>query len=191
MNSLKKYGIYEKTVVIFFSDHGTSIGEKHGEKFYGVFTYDYTIQVFCMMHFNNNFNKIISQQCSTIDIIPTILDFLGVKSAQNDDLTHGQSLTDLIQDSLLPDRDIFVETGGLYGPWPSPKKHNVFCLRKNNKKLIYNDTPQTWEFYDLVNDPNENCNIFTESSEIKLFQKQLISFINQNKISTNLSKTSQ
>ena len=64
-----------------------------------------------------------------------------------------------------------LKTGGLYGPWPSPKKHNVFCLRKNNKKLIYNDTPQSWEFYDLLDDPNENHNIFSKSPEIKIISR--------------------
>ena len=52
-------------------------------------------------------------------------------------------------------RDVFIETGGLYGPWPSPKKHNVFCIKSNNKKLIYNDIPESWEFYDLLNDSSE------------------------------------
>ena len=48
-------------------------------------------------------------------------------------------------------REVFVETGGLYGPWPSPHKHNVFCIKFDNGKLIYNDTPQTWEFYAQTN----------------------------------------
>ena len=64
------------------------------------------------------------------------------------------------------DRTAFVETGGLYGPWPSPTKHNVFCIRHKNKKLIYNETPNTWEFYDLRKDPDEIDNIFDENSEI-------------------------
>jgi hypothetical protein len=34
------------------------------------------------------------------------------------------------------EREVFVETGGLYGPWPSPKKHSVFCVRKNNKTAL-------------------------------------------------------
>ena len=70
-------------------------------------------------------------------------------------MIQGKSLLPLISNSTFEDRDVFVETGGLYGPWPSPEKHNVFCVRVNNKKLIYNDTPQTWEFYELDNDPNE------------------------------------
>lgn len=186
INSLKKSGIYENTIVIFFSDHGTSIGEKPGEKFYGVFVYDYTIQVFGLIYNCNFPSKTISQQCSTLDIFPTILDFLGIDSSQNPSL-QGKSLLELIKNPSLPDRDVFVETGGLYGPWPSPKKHNVFCLRKNNTKLIYNDTPQTWEFYDLQNDPNETKNIFTDFSEIKSLKEQLISFLQSNKVSTNLT----
>jgi len=186
LNSLKKSGIYENTLVVFFSDHGTSIGEKHGEKFYGVFTYDYTIQVFCMIHCNDNFAKTFSQQCSTVDIFPTIMDFLGMNTKNN--TLQGNSLFEFIENPSSTDRDIFVETGGLYGPWPSPKKHNVFCLRKNNSKLIYNDTPQTWEFYDLLDDPNELNNLFSESSEIKSLQNELISFLKQNNIQTHLTE---
>jgi len=32
ISALKASGIYEKTILIFFTDHGTSIGEKKGEK---------------------------------------------------------------------------------------------------------------------------------------------------------------
>ena len=49
---------------------------------------------------------------------------------------QGKSLFSLIESKSELERDVFVETGGLYGPWPSPKKHNVFCIRSENKKLI-------------------------------------------------------
>ena len=76
--------------------------EKKREKNFMVFfTYDYTIQVFCMMHFNNNFNNVIPQQCSTIDIAPTILDFLDVKSSYKDTSVEGKSLLNLIQKSFI------------------------------------------------------------------------------------------
>ena len=83
---------------------------------------------------------------------------------------------------------MFVETGGLYGPWPSPTKHNVFCVRSNNKKLIYNDVPETWEFYDLKNDPDELDNIYSENSEeIIFFRQRLIHYLNENEIDTKLN----
>jgi len=85
-------------------------------------------------------------------------------------------------------RDVFIETGGLYGPWPSPKKHNVFCIKSNNKKLIYNDIPESWEFYDLLNDSSEQENIYHESSdEIKLMKNKLITHMKENNIYTKIT----
>jgi len=80
----------------------------------------------------------------------------------------------MIQDKNTQEREVFVETGGLYGPWPSSKKHNVFCIRKNNKKLIYNKTPKTWEFYDLESDPKELNNIYDEESHLEQSYKEIL-----------------
>ena len=72
---------------------------------------------------NNNSSK-INNQCSTLDIFPTILDLANI--SKNDINFQGKSLFSL-KENNNESRDIFVETGGLYGPWPSPEKHNVFC----------------------------------------------------------------
>jgi len=99
-------------------------------------------------------------------------------------------LSGFIDGSDVDDREAFVETGGLYGPWPSPNKHNVFCVKINNKKLIYNDTPQTWEFYDLNTDPKELNNVFDNNSqEIIEMKKKLLSYLKENQISTKLDST--
>ena len=52
--------------------------------------------------------------------------------------------------------------------------------------MIYNDTPQTWEFYDLKNDPTENKNIYNqESNDILFFKKRLDYYLKINNIKTN------
>jgi len=170
---LKQERIYEKTILILFADHGTSLGEKKGEKFYGVYVYDYTINVFCMLKIPNHHNVTISKQCSTLDIFPTILDLLNIPKENSLEL-QGESLINFLKNPNEKDRDVFVETGGLYGPWPSPEKHNVFCIKSNWKKLIYNKTPGTWEFYDLKSDPKENNNIYDEHSDIISNYKKIL-----------------
>jgi arylsulfatase A-like enzyme len=187
LDTLNKLNISKNTVVIVFSDHGTSIGEKKGEKFYGVYVYDYTLNVFTIIHIPEQTPKEIDVQCRTIDLFPTIAEIAGVRQEQLDDI-QGESLFSLVDNPDAKQREVFVETGGLYGPWPSPKKHNVFCVKLNQKKLIYNDTPKTWEFYDLKNDPNELNNLYDENSEeINFFKERLIHYFKTNDIKTNLS----
>jgi arylsulfatase A-like enzyme len=187
VKTLKDLDIYENTILIIFSDHGTSIGEKLGEKFYGVFLYDYTLNVFSIIHLPYHSPKIIDKQCRTIDLFPTILELSDIPKTEFSE-KQGESLIPLISDINSPDREVFAETGGLYGPWPSPEKHNVFCIKYNQKKLIYNNTPKTWEFYDLKKDPDEKNNIFDEHSKIiSQFKKRLIFYLEENNISTNIS----
>ena len=188
LDTLKESGIYDNTIVIFFTDHGTSIGEKKGEKFYGVYTYDYTIGVFSILHIPGVEPKTINEQCRTLDLFPTIAELTEFPLGEDFDKLQGESLFELIKKSSSDEREVFVETGGLYGPWPSAKKHNVFCIRSNQKKLIYNDTPETWELYDLEKDPMEINNIYEESLPIvQDLKKRLIHNLNDNEIITKIS----
>ncbi len=187
LNTLKDLSLLNKTIIIFHADHGTSVGEKIGEKFYGVFVYDYTINVFSIIKIPNISPKHIDYQCRTIDLYPTIVDLVGIDLKQLDKKIQGETLLPFLSEKEKNDREVFVETGGLYGPWPSPEKHNVFCVRTKNKKLIYNDTPQTWEFYDLTNDPFEHNNKFDVSiPEVLEMKKKLMYYLKENEIHTNL-----
>ena len=132
--------------------------------------------------------KMINNQCSNLDIFPTIAEMTLYDTDKDCNNILGQSLFKMIMDLNPEDREVFVETGGLHGYWPSPKKHNVFCVRNNNKKLIYNDTPQTWEFYDISNDPQENQNLYDENSDdVHTFKNRLLHYLNTLQIKTKLT----
>jgi arylsulfatase A-like enzyme len=137
-----------------------------------------------MIQIPNNNNLEINNQCSTLDIFPTILDLANI--SKNDINFQGKSLLPL-QENNNESRDVFVETGGLYGPWPSPEKHNVFCVKSNGKKLIFNETPETWEFYDLIKDPNEQNNLYDVTlQDVKVLKKLLIKFLKNNNVDSVL-----
>ena len=189
ITTLDKLQLSDKTIIIFTADHGTSFGEKLGERSYGTFVYDYTTRVFCLLYIPNNSSKIIHNQCNSIDIFPTIMEIAGISLDETCNNILGKSLFRLSDGTENNDRESFVETGGLDGPWPSPKKHNVFCIRHNGKKLIYNDTPTTWEFYDLVKDPKETQNIYDESlEEVSRMKNRLLHYFDILEIKTKLDK---
>jgi len=189
MDNIKKLGLLDNTIVVFFSDHGTSLGEKYGEKMYGSFTYDYTIKTFALFINKICPSKKISTQVRSIDIAPTLLEMLDIEAVKGVNSMDGQSLMPLMAETERKsmfdffkrkdkNRIAYVETGGLGGPWPSPNAPNVKCIRTPDSKIIYNLTPDTWEFYDLKNDPHENNNLIDKDTKeirqmVKLLRERL------------------
>lgn len=185
LDTLERLDLSRKTILIFLSDHGTSLGERIGEKFYGVYLYEYTMNVFTILHIPETEGRIIEKQCSTIDIFPTILNLVDSNYSTIDEKDGNDLLSTRDYDK---NHEVFAETGGLYGPWPSPEKHNVFCLKYDNKKIIYNDTPETWEFYDLKNDPNEKNNMYENNNEtVDKMKSRLLNYLKKNMIETKIS----
>ncbi len=172
MDSLK---VDEDTIVLFMTDHGCGIGERTGEKAYGIFTYDYTINVWAYLMHKGRLpgGKEIPQMVRTIDIAPTLLDLCNIDPVEGEKEMQGRSLVPVIEGADRDDREIYVETAGLDGPTPSPYEANIFCVRNRQWKMIYNSTTKTRELYDLVADPQESKNIAGTKPEVEtpLFEK--------------------
>ena len=126
---------------------------------YGCFLYDYTIKIFCLFLTPTRQTAKITLQTRTIDMMPTIMEMVNIPADAAFEPLQGKSLLPMFQGQEKEERPAFCETGGLYGPWPSPEAHNVFCVRKENKKIIYNHATKKWEFYDLMADLQENNNL--------------------------------
>ena len=171
-------GKNENTIIIFFSDHGTGIGERFGERNYGVYLYEETVRTFYLfigpgIKKNQEFSTLFS----TIDIFPTILDLCGINLTLK---LLGNSFTGFLKgESISNEQDYtFSETGGLQGPFPSPMEPNVFCIRTCNHKLIYFKATREWQLYDIKNDPSEVNNLFDKGLKIeKKLKEKLLNWI--------------
>lgn len=159
--TVDRHNLWEDTIFVVLSDHGCGIGEKPGEKAYGVYTYDYSIKVFAYFIYAKLLprGKDITLQVRSVDIMPTILDMLNIPARPEYKALEGRSLLPIINGQEAGDRIAFSETGGLEGPHPSPYSPNVKCVRTPEWKLIYNTTTQKKKLYDLKGDPQElnNC----------------------------------
>ena len=175
LEELKENNLEENTIVVFFSDHGTGIGERFGERNYGVFTYEETIRTFYL--FIGDFiakNKKSDSLLQTIDILPTILDLCKIKTDINLDGRSFSSFLKNNDDTLADANFTFSETGGLQGPFPSPKEPNVFCIKSPTFKLIYYKSPNKWELFNLENDPMETNNLSEKGLTIEQELKETL-----------------
>lgn len=152
LDYLEEKKLLDKTVIIFTSDHGESLGQ-HKENAHGFFIYEAATRVPLIMRFPQKkfASKVIQQRVRSVDIMPTILNFVGQKPPET---VQGKSLLPLILgDDKLEEEGAYSETY-----WPnyhygwSPLK----SLIKGSYKFI--DAPKP-ELYNVFEDPMEKVNL--------------------------------
>lgn len=162
-SKIDELNLKKNTLIVVLTDHGMSNGERVGEKMYGSFLYNYTLNTFCLFCLPDKKNKEITFRTRTVDIMPTILDIIGIKIDNSHEPLDGKSLMPYINEKEKQDRVVFAETGGLSF---SPKEHNLFCIIKKDWKLIYNKISKNYELYNLGKDPDEKANLADEKKDI-------------------------
>ena len=81
--TISELGKSEETAIVFFSDHGTGIGERFGERNYGVFTYEETLRTHHLFIGPNiQKGKICDKLFSSTRIFHTLLDICEVESEE-------------------------------------------------------------------------------------------------------------
>ena len=152
--SLEQLGLLNNTLIVLASDHGEGLGE-HGENTHSLLVYDATLHTPLIFYFpkQDPLGKVVQREVSNVDIVPTVLDLLGI---QSDVQFDGASL---VRGPQAHDDTIYGETIAtlvLHG-W-SP----LFTARQQETKYIHAPRP---ELYDLKRDPKELNNIIGERPE--------------------------
>ena len=154
--------LHKDTLLVIISDHGISIGEKPGERAYGVFCYDTTLISTAMFCYPNVKPTTIQNQVRSIDILPTILKLLSIPHDKNFKEIDGKSLDSLIEGNDEDSRIAFSQSGNPLNAQKPPKEPNVYSIRTDEWKYIKNIHDDSEELYNLKNDPNENTNLINQ-----------------------------
>lgn len=160
LNALKEAGLEGNTRVIYSADHGDTMGD-HGVYFKSTM-YEGSVGIPMIMKGpdipSGTRNKTL---VSLVDIYPTVLDNLGIKKDEKDEMLPGKSLIPFGR-GQEEDRVVFSEyySQGIYTA--------MFLLRKGKYKYIHyvGERPQ---LFDLESDPKECIDL----AECPKYQKLL------------------
>jgi len=177
IEKLKHMGLYDKTMIIFTSDHGEEFYEHQGWG-HGHSLYDESLKVPLIIKFPSSRFKgrRISNIVSLVDIFPTVLDELGVSMHDLD--IDGKSLLPLIKGKKKEDRIFLADVAPNVLASHIPQK---ISMNEGKEKLILNkkfskedleffvSSPpalKPTEIYNLILDPGEQQNIADEQAEL-------------------------
>ncbi len=159
LDVLNKNGHLSDTLIILTADHGESLGE-HGEETHGLFIYDATMKVPLIMVLEGEIpaNRRIHKQVGLIDIMPTVVDILGLPAV----VTDGRSLRSLFKGGNLPDTALYIESfmpQSVYNwaPFTGIRTGSWKYISSGNDEELYFTEIDFWETDNIISENTETA----------------------------------
>jgi arylsulfatase A-like enzyme/Tfp pilus assembly protein PilF len=174
LDKLNELKLVEKTLIVLTSDHGEGLGD-HNEMTHGIFIYDSTLRVPLIFYNPALFPKsrIVSEQVGLIDVMPTILDLMGLPRSPK---IQGKSFRpSLLKEKSNSNDYCYIESVAamMDRNWAP-----LQGVRTGDWKYI--DAPLP-ELYDLKSDPKEKKNIIEKNTKIaQHLRRKLLRVIKNN-----------
>ena len=156
LDELKRQGIYDDSLIIFTADHGEMLGSHR--LFQKMCMYEESARTPVYIKFPKGYScskKKYDQYISSIDIFPTICEFLGLHPVHKVD---GESLMPILtgQKQELDRKELYIQFDG-----NGARSNFQRCVMKDGYKLIadiFKDETYL-ELYQVENDPYETENL--------------------------------
>jgi arylsulfatase A-like enzyme len=167
---LKSLGLYNRTLLIVTSDHGEEFFD-HGGWAHTRTVYDEVIKVPLVVHFpgGKHAGRRVKSIVRSVDIVPTVLEELGVDFAPDD--FDGRGLLSVLDGRETADRHFVAE---LAPSVTQTHNHAAAAVNSGRNKIIINGRfsrenmayfmfpPPSFpaiELFDLTSDPGEKTNV--------------------------------
>lgn len=162
---LDRLDILEDSVVIITSDHGDEFGE-HGGLSHDDKMYSELIDI-PLIIYGAGQTGVCDTLVSNIDIPPTIIHLFGLEPVK---AFEGHSLLPLED---YPERGVFGEAIDQKSERGGNIEKDIYFHREQDLKMIYRANLDSWEMYDLKEDPGELNNIISTSPAAEALKNKL------------------
>ncbi len=186
VEKLDKMNALDDTLLVITADHGESWGERLENKkdldlfgMHGTFLYDEVIHIPLIMSGGSiTTEKDVAVMTRSVDIFPTIMELNSWEPDRSSSFLEidGKSLMPVILGKDTDDRMCFCSTAYLDQMQEGVinKVVQKFACRDKSWKLIYDRENDTYQLYDLNNDPNEKQNLADEQDDVLNKYKKIL-----------------
>jgi len=172
---MKRFGLYDSTVIVVTSDHGESFGE-HRLLGHGRALYEDLIRVPLIVKYplKDERKGLVERRVSTLGIMPTILKYVGHRIPE----TVAGGTLDEDNQVLIAEitRDVgwIVAFGGRFD-------RDMKAIYDGDYKLIWNSSGEH-ELYNIADDPGEQRNLYGKMPDLEQrLQAQLVPLIGRSR----------
>jgi len=156
LDALEKKGLKEKTIIVFWSDHGYFLGEK--ALWYKFKNFERSLRAPMMIVAPGMAQGDCKRVVEFLDIYPTVADLAGLKPQSR---LEGVSLKPLLEDPTAE--------------WSRPAiGQNLagYSIRTEEYRFTrWGDSPDKWELYDHTNDPEEQINLIRKNKSLDVAKR--------------------
>jgi choline-sulfatase len=152
----------EDTAIVMTADHGEAFYE-HGMLFHGSEIWNELVHVPLFVYVPGAEGRRVSTKRSHIDIVPTIMELMGITVPEDGGLRGKSLLTDvyLPKDGEHEERDVYVDMP--QGPFNGPKRAVIYGPTPG-MKLIHSGG-YNYQLFDLTNDPDEKKDLSSDKEK--------------------------
>ncbi|MFY9609536.1 MAG: sulfatase [Blastocatellia bacterium] len=174
---MEKAGRFDDTIVVIMSDHGESLGER-GVNWHSTQLYSEQVHVPMIVYIPHQTPRRVADYVSTIDLGSTILGAVGIERPKQ---YVGVNLMPWIRGDGLTRPPVFGEQTSQevsqfvrLDQQVHPESKKYMTITQDGYKLIYNRDVNSFELYDLKNDPPEQHNLYDRFPEKAQMLRELV-----------------
>ena len=181
--TLKEFGLEEKTIFVFTSDHGDMLfsqGQRKKQK-----PWDESILVPFLVRYPAQLGRkgrIIDMPINTPDIMPTLLGLCGVEIP---DTVEGKDFSGIVRDvGKAGDNAALISCPSPFGQWKRSDGGREYRGIRTRRYTYVRDLNGPWLLYDNREDPYQQNNLCNKPEHSKL-QKQMNDILSEKLKETN------
>ena len=189
ITELKKQNLYNKSVIVFYGDHGESF--EHNAYEHAELLYQSTLHIPFIINIPATTNKNVATLIDNTDILPTILDIFKIQYDKK--IFAGNSFISTINE--LSDTSRIFKKSYVYSLTSNIKSNKLSIfdgeyryIYSNNDSCLYKGYKE--ELYNIKKDPEESINLVNlDKDKTKMYKNNLFKFLTESGFNKNDNAT--